>query len=130
MPILPKRALRWAFFIGVVLAAITGFTSESAAQVFQGPLDFDDLPVLTMTVTLHPGGPASYTIATLQGRVIDVGFLGASVNGSSVSGFFQSTRFPVRACEFRGSLNGPVATLTLDALSCGGGGTLTLTQIS
>lgn len=131
MPILPKRASLSVFVLAIATVAVMGFGREAQAQVFQGSLDFVTLPPLTMTVTINPSGPASYQISLVTGRVIDRGFLAASVNGSSVSGFFQSTTLPVRPCEFRGTLNGPVANLTLDEPTCGGGGgTLILTRIA
>lgn len=131
MPILPKRAFPWVFVFAIVALTVAGIANEAAAQVFQGPLDFADLPALTMTVTLNPGGAASYRVTTLTGSFIDAGFLVASVSGSSVIGFFQTTTFPnVRPCEFQGTYDGSVANLILDPVSCGAGGTLTLTRIA
>lgn len=128
MSILPKRAILWVFLLAVVIVAVAGITGEAAAQVFRGPLDFDTLPALTMTVTLIPGGPALYQIDL--GGFTDSGFVVASVFGSSVIGFFQSTVLAVRQCNFQGFYDGTTAFLTLDPGSCGGGGTLTLTRIA
>jgi hypothetical protein len=132
MPIFPTRATTWLVVLFVAILALAGLTGEASAQVFRGTLDFVSLPPLTMTVTLAPSGPASYQVALISGRVIDRGFLVGSVNGSSVTGFFQTTTFPnIRPCEFRGTINGNVVNLTLDEPSCGGGGgTLDLTRIS
>ena len=133
MPTLPKRSFLGLLVFAVVVIAITGFAGEAAAQVFQGPFAMTSPTAVTftMTVTLHPGGPATYTMATLQGRVFDRGFLAASVNGSSVNGYFQTTTFPnTRPCVFSGTVNGPVAILNADPTSCGLVGTVTLTRIS
>jgi hypothetical protein len=117
----------WMFALAVVVVAVAGVTGEAAAQTFQGTIDFDSLPPLPMTVTLVPGGPAQYTIRI--GRVTDRGFVVASVNGSSVIGFFQTTFFPnVSPCGFQGTFDGTTATLALDPFSCGGGGVITLTR--
>jgi hypothetical protein len=129
MPVLPKRAILWAFVTAVIVVAVAGFSGEATAQVFQGPLDFDSLPPVTMTVTLHPTGPATYTMS-FQGQVFDAGILVASVQGSSVAGFFQTYDPGYRQCNFRGTLAGDTATLILDAPSCGEGGTLVLTRIA
>src|SRR5262245_58692776 len=128
MPVLPKRPTFWVFLFAVAIAAVVGLADEAAAQVYTGTLDFDDLPPLSITVTLNPGGPASYRVTTLTGQLIDNGLLAANVNGSRVTGSLQSTRFLVRPCEFTGSYDGTVASLVLDNVSCGGGGTLTLSR--
>jgi hypothetical protein len=106
---------------------VAGGAGEAAAQVYQGTLQFNSLPPLDLTVTLHPGGPATYT-ANFLGRNIDFGILVASVNGSSVVGFVQSTKFGVRQCNFQGTYDGTTAILTLEATSCGDGGTVVLTR--
>lgn len=129
MPVLPKRAIPWIFMFAIVILAVAGFSGEAAAQVYQGPLDFDTLPPITMTVTLQPSGPALYTLQ-FGARVFDSGFLVASVAGSAVFGFFQSTANPIRACFFQGSYDGTTARLILEPGSCGGTGTLTLTRIA
>lgn len=128
MPVLPKSAILWMFVLAVIVTAVAGFTGEATAQVYQGPLDFDTLPPFTMTVTLHPSGPASYTLPV--GSFTDRGLLVATVSGSAVFGFFQSTVLAVSQCFFQGSYDGTTAILALDPTSCGGGGTLTLARVS
>lgn len=127
MPLALKRPMLWVFALAIIIFAVAGGVSEADAQVYRGTLQFNNLPPLALTVTLHPGGPATYT-ATFNGRTIDFGFLVASVNGSSVIGYVQSTRFAVRPCNFQGSYDGTVALLLLDPVSCGDGGTVTLSR--
>ena len=129
MPVSSKRAILWVFVLAVVSVAVAGFTGEAAAQVFQGPLDFTSLPPVTMTVTLQPSGPALYRMS-LGGRVFDTGILTATVSGSVVAGFFQSSDPTVAPCFFQGNYNGTTASLALEPGTCGDTGTLTLTRIS
>jgi hypothetical protein len=129
MPRSFKRPMLWMFALAIVIFGIAGGAGEAAAQVYTGTLQFNSLPALNLTVTLHPGGPATYT-ATFNGRTIDFGFIVASVAGNSVAGFQQSTRFAVRQCNFQGTYDGTTAVLFLDPVSCGDGGTVTLTRTS
>jgi hypothetical protein len=129
MPTRPRHAILGAIVLFLAIVVVAGWSDEAGAQVFQGTIDFDNLPPLVMTVTLQPGGAATYTM-TLGGRTIDFGVVVASVNGSSVSGFAQSTRFLVGPCRFQGTFDGTVANMTLDAPSCGAGGTLILTRVA
>ena len=129
MPVLPKRVVLGGLMLAVVLTTGAVLSDDAAAQVFQGPLAFDGLSVATMTVTLQPFGPAHYRV-DFGGVTIDTGILVASVSGSFVSGFIQTNVPNVRPCFFSGNLNGATANLALNASSCGGGGTLTLTRIA
>ena len=129
MPVLQNRAILWAFALLVVGLMVVDFSSEASADVYQGPLDFDTLPAFTMTLTLQPSGPALYTMRV--GNFTDRGFfLAATVSGSRVVGYFQTTALTARACNFQGTYDGTTAILILDPFSCGGGGTLTLTRIA
>jgi hypothetical protein len=141
MPVSPRRAIPWVFALVFVALATVGLAPDADAQVFQGPLDFFNLPPMTMTVTIQPSGPATYTIQlgdfvpgsgpSSGGNRQDRGFVVASVVGGNVTGYFQTIQFPnIRPCIFQGVFDGTTARLSLDPVSCGGGGTLTLTRIS
>jgi hypothetical protein len=129
MLVLPKRAILWVFVLAVVTIAVAALTGEAAAQVYQGPLDFSSLPPVTMTVTLQPFGPALYRMS-LGSATFDTGILTATVSGSFVAGYFQSSDPTVAPCFFQGNYDGTTATLALEPATCGDTGTLTLTRIS
>lgn len=130
MPVLPRHLIPWVFILTVVIVGVVGFSGEAVAQVYQGPLSFEGLPTVTITLTLHPGGPATYRM-DFAGRIVDTGIFVAFVSGSSVRGFVQSNQPCCNApCFFQGNYDGTTATLVLDPVTCGAAGTLTLTRIA
>lgn len=130
MPLLSRRAM-WLFVVVVVALAVAGISREASAQVYQGTLTSPEFPgvAVNITVTLHPGGPATYTLSYF-GVQIDSGILIANVAGSSVNGYIQSSDPTVGPCFFTGTVNGPGATLTLEPVTCGGSGTIILTRVA
>lgn len=126
---LPRRAILWAFLFAVVVVAVAGFAQEATAQVYRGTLVSPVLPgIVDVTVIVQPGGPASMLFA-FSGRVFATGILVANVAGSSVFGFWQLTApIPSRQCFFQGTYDGTTAILTLEPISCGAPGTITLSR--
>lgn len=130
MPLLSRRAM-WLFVFVVVALAVAGISREASAQVYQGAVTSPEFPgiAISITVTLHPGGAATYTLSYF-GAQIDSGILIANVAGSSVNGFIQSSDPTVGPCFFAGTVNGGGATLTMDPATCGGQGNITLTRVA
>ena len=82
MPISERRVVPWMLRFALVAALVGGFAGEAAADVYSGTLTFQGLPSANITITVIPGGGATYT-TTFLGRQFDSGALVASVNGSS-----------------------------------------------
>jgi hypothetical protein len=127
MRILGERVLPRVLSLALVAIVIGGFAGEAAADVYSGTLTFQGLPPANITITVIPGGGATYT-TTFLGRPFDSGAVAAFVNGSSVSGSLISNKYV--PCLFTGTINGPTATLNLDPNSCGGPGLLIVTRIA
>jgi hypothetical protein len=129
MQVPSRRAKVLLFVLVAIFVAFAGFAGDADAQVYRGTLKFDSSPfVFDVTLTLQPGGPALYRLDFL-GRTIDTGILVASVNGSSVSGFIQTSQPGIAQCFFAGTYDGTTVSLRLDVRSCGDGGTVLLTRV-
>lgn len=124
MPVTPRRIVQCALGLALVGIAVLGVSSNAEAQVYKGTLQFNSSPfVFNITVTIQPAAAALYQVTFLN-RHIDSGFLAASVNGSSVVGYIQSSDVTIAQCKFAGNYDGTTAILQLDPGSCGGGGGL------